>query len=82
MKMSLPARISKEDQSSLNDLQFHWDSAYTIRFDGELWTAVPLTDATTVLTAESADHLRGQIRDDYHANDRRHMRLPSDGCSL
>lgn len=77
--------ISREDQTALNDLQFHWDTAYTINFDGDTWSASPLSDPTVLLTAESSSDLRALIRADYHEHDRRHWREPSagwHGCSL
>jgi hypothetical protein len=74
--------ISREDQSALNDLNYHWDTAYNISFDGDTWSAAPLSDAATVLTAESASDLRELIRADYQRNDRRKWREPWQGCSL
>jgi hypothetical protein len=68
--------ISREDQSALHDLNWHWDTAYNIAFDGESWTASPLTDPSLVLTAESAAALREAIRADYQQNDRRNWREP------
>jgi hypothetical protein len=68
--------ISREDQSALNDLNWHWDTAYNIAFDGETWSASPLTEPAAVLTAESAEELRELIRADYHQNDRRNWREP------
>jgi hypothetical protein len=66
--------ITREDQTALNDLQFHWDTAYSISFDGDIWAATPLTDCTVVLTADSPEDLRAQLRDDYQRNDRRNWR--------
>jgi hypothetical protein len=74
--------ISREDQSALKDLQFHWDTAYNITFDGDTWSAAPLCDAATVLTAESASELRELMRRDYQEHDRRNWREPWHGCSL
>ena len=74
--------VSREDQTALNDLQFHWDTAYAISFDGDTWSASPLSDPSVLLTAESSSDLRALIRSDYQRNDRRHWREPWDGCSL
>jgi hypothetical protein len=42
--MTVPNQpISREDQTALNDLCWHWDTAYTINFDGDTWSASPLT---------------------------------------
>ena len=75
--MTVPNRpISREEQSTLNDLNWHWDTAYTINFDGDTWSASPLTEPNAVLIAETAAELREQIRDDYRRNDRRNWREP------
>lgn len=75
--MTLPNRpISRSDQSALNDLNWHWDTAYNISFDGVTWSASPLTQPTAVLTAESAPELRQQIREDYRINGRWNWREP------
>jgi hypothetical protein len=68
--------ISREDQSTLNDLNWHWDTAYNIAFDGDIWSASPLNEPTVVLTSDSADELREQMRTDYQQNDRRNWREP------
>lgn len=81
--MTVPNRpLSREDQSALNDLNWHWDTAYSTRFDGDTWSACPLSDPTAVLTAETADELRLAMRADYQNNDRRNLREPWPGCSL
>lgn len=75
--MTVPNRpLSREDQSALNDLNWHWDTAYTISYDGDTWSASPLTEPAAVLTAESPGELREQIRDDYRHNDRWNWREP------
>ena len=75
--MTVPNQpISREDQSALNDLNWHWDTAYSISFDGDTWSASPVTEPTTVLMAETAAELRDLIRADYRHNDRRNWREP------
>jgi len=75
--MTVPNQpISREDQTALNDLNWHWDTAYNIAYDGETWSASPLTEPTAVLIAESAEELRELIRADYQVNDRRNWREP------
>jgi hypothetical protein len=59
------ALLSPEDQSSLIDLTFHWDEAYTFAVVDGVWTASPLADPDSVVTAESAWDLRVKVRDDY-----------------
>jgi hypothetical protein len=53
-------------QSELNDLCFHWDEVYEIRFDevGGIWSARYKTSFEQ-LTAETCDGLRQAIRIDY-----------------
>lgn len=35
--MTVPNRpISREDQSALNDLTWHWDTAYNVAYDGDI----------------------------------------------
>jgi len=75
--MTVPNRpVRREDQSALNDLQWHWDTAYAIGFDGLTWSASPLSDPAVVLTAETPEDLRHLIRSDYHETDRRNWREP------
>jgi hypothetical protein len=57
--------LSKEDQSSLLDLAWHWESAYTFTVIEGVWQAVPAVDASAVLTADTAEQLRKKVRDDY-----------------
>jgi hypothetical protein len=73
--MTVPIRpVSREDQSALNDLRFHWDTAYHIAFDGDTWSASPLSDPVVVLTADTSSDLRELIRADYQRNNRRNLR--------
>jgi hypothetical protein len=57
--------LSKEDQSSLLDLAWHWESAYIFSVIEEVWQAVPATDPSAVLTAATAHELREKVRQDY-----------------
>ena len=57
--------LSKEDQSSLLDLTWHWESAYTFSVVEGEWQAVPATDPSVLLTATSAEELRVKVRQDY-----------------
>jgi hypothetical protein len=34
--------LDKADQSTLNSLRWHWDTAYAINCDGRIWTAIPV----------------------------------------
>jgi len=63
--------VSRADQSALNELAFHWDTAYSISFDGRTWSASPWSDPVVVLTAATADDLRCLIRRDYQEKGRR-----------
>lgn len=57
--------LSKEDQSSLLDLAWHWDSAYTFSVIDGIWQAVPAIDPSALLTADTAEELREKVRHDY-----------------
>ena len=57
--------LSKEDQSSLLDLAWHWESAYTFSVIDGVWQAVPAVEPCAVLTAETAEELREKVRQDY-----------------
>lgn len=57
--------LSKEDQSSLLDLAWHWESAYTFSVIEGLWQAVPAADPSALLAAATAEELREKVRLDY-----------------
>ncbi len=57
--------LSREEQTDLLDLQFHWDTAYRFQVTDGIWTATPAIDRAHVLTAESAWDLRELVRNDY-----------------
>jgi nitroimidazol reductase NimA-like FMN-containing flavoprotein (pyridoxamine 5'-phosphate oxidase superfamily) len=57
--------LSKEDQSSLLDLTWHWESAYAFSVVEGEWRAVPATEPSAVLTAETSEELREKVRQDY-----------------
>ena len=57
--------LSKEVQSSLLDLAWHWESAYTFSVIDGIWQAVPAVDPSIVLTADTAEGLREKVRLDY-----------------
>jgi hypothetical protein len=59
--------LSREDQTSLIELSWHWEGAYTFQVTDGLWKAVPAADPAAVLTANTAWELREQIRADYAA---------------
>ena len=57
--------LSKEDQSSLLDLAWHWETAYTFTVIDGQWQAVPAADPSGVLTAATSVELREKVRQDY-----------------
>lgn len=57
--------LDKEDQSSLLDLAWHWESAYSFSVVEGEWRAVPAADPSEVLTADTAEDLRDKVRNDY-----------------
>jgi hypothetical protein len=52
------------DASALADLQMHWDEAYVIGLDGDIWSARYRT-STDELRAHTSSELRELIRSDY-----------------
>lgn len=58
--------LTRSEQSALNELCWHWDSAYAIRVsdDGRVWTAHALATGT-VLESDCPYRLRLLIREDY-----------------
>ena len=56
--------MDRSDASALADLQMHWDEAYAIGLDGDIWSA-RFHGATDELRAHTAGELRELIRTDY-----------------
>ncbi len=56
--------MDRSDASALADLQMHWDEAYVIGLDGDIWSARYRT-ATDELRAHTCTELRDLIRSDY-----------------
>ena len=60
----MEAALDRSDASALADLQMHWDEAYVIGLDGDIWLA-RFRDSTDELRAHSSTQLRELIRADY-----------------
>jgi len=56
--------VNRSDASALADLQMHWDEAYEIGLDGDIWSA-RFRGATDELRAHTPSDLRELIRFDY-----------------
>ena len=56
--------MDRGDASALADLQMHWDEAYVIGLDGDIWSARYRTSADE-LRAHTCTELRELIRSDY-----------------
>jgi hypothetical protein len=56
--------MDRSEASALADLQMHWDEAYVIGLDGNIWSARYLTSADE-LRAHTSTELRELIRSDY-----------------
>jgi hypothetical protein len=56
--------LDRNDASALADLQMHWDEAYAIGLDGDIWTA-RFHGSTDELRAHTCAELRDLIRADY-----------------
>ncbi len=59
------AALSRSEASELADLKFHWDEAYRIDWADGVYRAARIGQPSVVLTSESCEDLRQQIRDDY-----------------
>jgi hypothetical protein len=58
------AALDRSDASALADLQMHWDEAYEIGLDGDIWSA-RFRGSTDQLRAHTSQELRELIRTDY-----------------
>jgi hypothetical protein len=56
--------VDRSDASALADLQMHWDEAYTIGLDGDIWVA-RFHGSPDELRAHTSTELREAIRADY-----------------
>jgi hypothetical protein len=56
--------LDRSDASALADLQMHWDEAYDIGLDGDIWSA-RFRGSTDELRAHTSHELRDLIRTDY-----------------
>jgi len=56
--------VDRSDASALADLQMHWDEAYTIGLDGDIWSAT-FHGSADELRAHTSSELRELIRADY-----------------
>jgi hypothetical protein len=57
-------RIALSDAAALADLKMHWDSAYVIGLDGDIWSAT-FRGTADELRAHTCRELRTLIRADY-----------------
>jgi hypothetical protein len=58
------AEVDRSDASALADLQMHWDEAYAIGLDGDIWLAT-FHGSADELRAHTSTQLRELIRADY-----------------
>lgn len=59
--------LTRSEASELNDIAWHWEHAYIVTGDGDVFTATRVGQPAHVLTAETPDELRQMIRRDYSA---------------
>jgi hypothetical protein len=59
------ALLSREDEDDLAGLSWNWEGAYTFAVIDGIWRATVVGDPAAVLTADTADKLRQQVRADY-----------------
>jgi len=60
----LETALDRSDASALADLQMHWDEAYEIGLDGDIWSA-QFRGSSDQLRAHTSHDLRELIRTDY-----------------
>jgi hypothetical protein len=60
----MEAAVDRSEASELADLQMHWDEAYDIGLDGDIWSA-QFRGSTEQLRAHTSHELRELIRTDY-----------------
>jgi len=58
------SEMNRGEASALADLQMHWDEAYAIGLDGDIWTA-RFHGSADELRAHTSTELRDLIRADY-----------------
>jgi hypothetical protein len=51
--------------TSLDDLRWHWGSAYEFSYSHGTWSARPVDAPAEILTADSAEALRTLVRQDH-----------------
>ena len=62
--------ITRSEATDLADLQFHWDEAYKVTFDGRIWRAAFRGPGAAELESDASNDLRDLIRADYAARQR------------
>jgi hypothetical protein len=76
------AAVDRSDASALADLQMHWDEAYTIGLDGDIWLA-RFHGSADELRAHTSTELRELIRADYAYRQHAHrFRVADDGAQV
>ncbi len=63
--------LTREEQTDLLDLTWHWDTAYRFEVIDSVWRAIPADEPASVLAADTAAELREKVRADYAARVRR-----------
>src|SRR5215469_4753530 len=58
------SNMDRSEASALADLQMHWDEAYVIALDGDVWSA-RYRNSADELRAHTSTELRELIRSDY-----------------
>jgi hypothetical protein len=59
--------LTEADTSELSDIGWHWERAYTVSHDGNVYAAARIGYPEHVLTADTPGELRSMIRSDYLA---------------
>jgi hypothetical protein len=75
---AVEAVVDRNEASALADLQMHWDEAYAVGFDGDVWSA-RFHGSTDELCARTSSDLRELIRADYVHRQRPRRPAPPNG---
>jgi hypothetical protein len=57
--------LTREEQTSLISLSWHWEGSYTFQVVDGVWQATPIDDPAGMLTADDPEELRHLVRMDH-----------------
>ena len=57
--------LTREEQTSLISLSWHWEGSYTFQVVDGIWQATPIDDPAGMLTADDPEELRQMVQLDH-----------------